>query len=144
MICNKCGKKEASNNRGGQHLCWKCKKLGSGGNISFLFTFLVFAFVIMFGFVFISPALQTYTTKIYAVAEPLLDDANATTVNDISDAGIKKEIQDTLQASKDTTATQIGALNFFYQYAWIFVLAIISFILVIYSRFLVERQQGAV
>lgn len=111
------------------------------GNISFVFVFLLLAIMIIFMFVFLSPVLQDYTLRMYVAAEPILNDAN-TTASGISDTAIKTSIQGALQNSKDSTATQIEVLNFFYQYAWLFVIVLTAFILMLFSRFLVERQAG--
>lgn len=111
------------------------------GNIAFVFVFALLAIAIVFMFVFLSPALQVYTVKVYTAAEPVLDDAN--TISDgIADAQVQTSIKNSLQASKDTTVMQIEVLNFFYQYAWLFVVSITALILLLFSRFLVERQVG--
>lgn len=115
------------------------------GNISFVFVFVILAITIIFMFAFLAPTLQEYTLEVYTAAEPILEDANAT-AQLINDSAIKTSIETSLQESKNTTATQIEILGFFYQYSWLFVIAITSFILLLFSRFLVERQSigGAV
>ena len=95
----------------------------------------------MFAFALISPMLITYTTKVFASAEPILNDANTIT-NDITDPAVANSIRSSLQASKDTTTMQIEVLSFFYQFAWLFVVGLVSLILLLMSRFLVERQTG--
>lgn len=115
--------------------------MNSRGNISFVLVFALLSVAIIFMFAFLSPTLQVFTTKIYGVGEPLLEDANTTALT-FNDATIKNTVQSSLQASKDTTATQIEVLNFFYQYAWLFVIGLVSLILLLFSRFLVERQVG--
>lgn len=111
------------------------------GNISFVFVFIILAITIIFMFAFLSPALQDYTLRVYTAAEPTLDDANVT-AGLIQDTAMRNQIRDALQNSKDTTSTSIEVLNFFYQYAWLFVIALSAIILLLYSRFLVERQVG--
>lgn len=115
--------------------------MDSRGNISFVFIFVFLAIVIVFMFAFLSPALQIFTEKIYLAGEPMLIDAN-TIAGEIQDSQVQTSIRNSLQASKDTTSTQIETLNFFYQYAWVFVLALVSLVLLLFSRFLVERQVG--
>lgn len=115
--------------------------MNEAGNISFVFVFVILAITILFMFVFLSPALQIFTLRVYDNAEPLLNDANAT-AQGLDDAAIKGSIESSLQNSKDTTATSVETLNFFYTFAWVFVIAITSFILLLFSRYLVERQVG--
>jgi len=111
------------------------------GNISFVFVFAIIAIMIIFMFVFLAPALTQYTTKVYLSAEPILNDAN--TISDgIVDLAVQDSIKTSLQNSKNTTLTQIEVLGFFYQYAWLFVISISALILLLFSRFLVERQTG--
>jgi len=115
--------------------------MDSKGNVSFVFVFILLTIMVLFMFVLIAPALQVYTIKTFESAEPLLDDANTIT-NGIQDQAIANSIRGSLQASKDTTTTQVDALSFFYQYAWLFVIGLIALILLLFSRSLVERQVG--
>lgn len=113
------------------------------GNISFGLVFIFIFIVVTFMFVVLAPAMQSYTSRVYQAAEPLIDDAN--TVSDtFKDPATTTIFQNTLGDQKESFSLQIEVLGVLNTYAWLIVLIITGLILLIYSRFLVERGVGVV
>lgn len=98
--------------------------------------------IVIFMFVVLSPAVQVFNNSLYVQgAQPLLEEIN-TNATQIDDPTIVNSIDSAVQNSKNGFMMNSEVLNFFYQYAWLFVISICGLVLLLGSRFLVERQVG--
>lgn len=115
--------------------------MNENGNISFAFILIIIGVVVTFMFIVIAPAMQSYLTKVYAAGEPLIEDANSN-AQTFGDSNVKNLMTGTLQDQKDSVSLQIEVLGLFYKFGWLFVLVISAILLLLFSRFLVERNAG--
>lgn len=117
--------------------------MNQGGNMMFVFVLILVTVITIFMFVGIAPAVALMNEKIFVLGgQPLIERQNEIN-STILDPVIVQSIEEgTQENAKDAFATNIEVLHFFYQYAWLFVIGITAIVLVLGSRFLVERQVG--
>jgi hypothetical protein len=126
--------------------CSKKKRKGIGninekGSISFYIIFVFLAFITLTLFVFLTPIMMDFNTRIYTAGEIALIDANET-ASQIQNADVRASFQSSLTSSQNSIPNQVAILSFFFQYAWIIVILVILLSLFIYTRQSVEAEKG--
>jgi hypothetical protein len=111
------------------------------GAVGFFLVFIFFALMLSFLFAFAIPMLIDINTHLYTAGEIALVDAAEWTEN-IDDAAVKAQIQDTLDSGKDSIPDQIEILGFFYQYSWLVIIVAVLFVVFMYTRMTVETSAG--
>ncbi len=119
------------------------QKIKKKGQVSLYLVYIIVFIVVIFLTAFFAPLATLINANLYVAGERLILDANET-ISQISDATVKAEIQGILGTAQEATITNIEANAFMFQYGWVFILIIISLVMFLYSRTLVEfnTQRG--
>ena len=104
--------------------------------------FLIFVFsatMLVFLFSFAIPFLTNFTTSLYVAGDDVIADAE-TKIDEIQNVTIREQIKSNLQNMQAATQENINYMAFFYQYSWILVIVIITFMLFMLARSIVETK----
>ncbi len=107
------------------------------GNVVYFIGFLVFAVLITFVFVIVSPALQNFNTNMYAVSESIIN-MNKSDAEKIQETSIKQDIQETYDGQLESMQLNIEVLGSLYKYAWLIILLLFALVLYLFTRQNVE------
>lgn len=107
------------------------------GSVSFFVVFVFLAFILLVLFALFIPLMIDFNTEIYAGAEMILDDANASAA-EIQDADIRAQLQGSIGASQDSIITQTDVLSTFFQYGYIIIILVIVLVIYMIARQTVE------
>jgi len=89
----------------------------------------------------IAPFGAKFSSLLYFEGENLINDANET-INGISNATIKSEIQQTLAKGQSATQDNISVTTSMFKWSWVIVLIFFAIIWLLFSRSRVQGQQG--
>lgn len=107
------------------------------GNVVYFVGFLIFAVLITFVFVILSPALQNFNTNMYVVSEKIIN-TNKQDAQSIQEESIKQDILDTYNGQLDSMQLNVDVLGSLYKYAWLIILLLFALVLYLFTRQNVE------
>lgn len=113
------------------------KRLNKRGSISFFMAYVWLAIVLLVLFAAVIPLLQTMNTAMYAQAETILLDGNATAAK-IQTVSVRDSLQAGFQAQVDSIETQNDILSVFFQYGWLIMILAIVMVMFMLTRETVE------
>lgn len=111
-------------------------------NNAVLGLFLVFVFsavMMVFLFSFAIPFLTSFTVDLYVAGDDIIANAE-TQIDSIQNVTIREQIRGNLQNMQAATQENINLMAFFYQYSCVFVIVIITFMLFMLGRSIVETK----
>jgi hypothetical protein len=111
------------------------------GNITLYLVFLIVAIILVLISAVLAPLGVLFNTEMFKAGENILSLAQAD-IDEIQDAAIKSEINDTITSAKTATLDNISVTSALFKYGWVFILVIIALIIFLFSRRLVEYQTG--
>lgn len=121
------------------------KKYLKPGIAGIFLTYIFFAVMLVFLFGFGVPFLMGWYVQIYSAGQMIITSSNVqASINQISDPAMKAQIQGAFTSAQGSVADNISILGFFFQYSWLIIAIVITFMLFMRSRVLVETQQGIV
>lgn len=109
------------------------------GTISFALVFIFLFVITCFTFAVAIPMTLDINTAFFSMGEDMLQEG-LEHANNIQDNDVKDSVTKTLTGAKDSFSDQVDILGFFVQYAWVFIVIIILFIIVIAARKQVESE----
>lgn len=112
-------------------------------SITLYISFLIFAIVIIIITAVLAPMGVIFNTEMYLAGEKLLEDANES-IQGISDATVKAQVQASLNEAKNAGANNIEINNNMFQYAWIIIIILVGLMIFLITRSLTEIQGGGV
>jgi|GEM_PF-5396056 len=115
------------------------KNKNKKGVFSIVFIFVVLSLILIFTFAIIVPIGTLFTTESYKAGEQIMLKANDS-ISKINNTEIKEHISEVLTGATDNTQENIEVLSGMYKYSWIIILAIITLVLFLLTRSLVEYQ----
>lgn len=107
------------------------------GQVVLYFVFIIASFIIVLISAFFAPLGVRFNTAMYQAGEKIILQANDS-ISDIQNDTARQQIQTILAGGLSATENNISVNNALYQYGWIFILIIVTLILFLYSRALVE------
>jgi len=110
----------------------KIKNRNRKGVVGFWLVFIIMSVLVLFLFGFAVPILIKFNTEIYSAGGDIL--------NSINTSNLPQSANESIETARASTATQISALSFFYQYSWLIILIIVLFILFMRTRTTVETE----
>lgn len=120
------------------------KKINKKGTVMLYLTFMIVLIIIVILAGVLAPMGVLFNTKMYAVGEDLIIRANNTHLQEISDAGVKSEIEGVFSTALVSGQNNIDVNAALYRYGWVVALVITGLILFIYARRMVEYGGGIV
>jgi len=117
----------------------KLRSLRKNNNaaLAYFMVFVFAAFTLITLFALFSPMMIDMNTAFYEAGENILDGA-VDKIQNIQDEDVKTAINESVENAKDSTADQIAILAGFFQYAWIFIIIVVVFVIFIVARSNVE------
>lgn len=112
-------------------------KANEKGSVSFFVVFITLSLILLTLFAVAIPFMVAIDIAFYEAAEDILitgKEANA----QIQDANVREQFDASLDAQTESIATQVEILGFFFQYAWILIMIIITLVLFLATRQTVE------
>lgn len=113
----------------------------NNGALAYFIVFILIVFTLITLFAIASPMLINFNVEFFGAGEDILDSAEDS-IDSISDSEMKTQIQDSLGDAQESTANQISILASFYQYAWIFIIIVVTFVIFMIARSNVEVSSG--
>jgi hypothetical protein len=107
------------------------------------FVFIITAIIVITLTAVIIPLGVRINTEFYKAGADLIAQSNAS-ISSISDADVKSELQATFAGAMSSEQDNITVGTNIFQYSWIVVLVIISLVLFLYARRMVEVGPGGV
>ena len=101
--------------------------------VSSLFILLIAAFAAPFG--------ARFSSEVYAIGDDLIQEANET-LEGISDASVKQNLQDSFSNALSATENNISLTTGMYQYSWLLFIGLTALIIFLFTRALVETRGG--
>lgn len=107
--------------------------------LGYFFVFLFAAVMLVFLFAFASPFLIAFSTDLYTAGDDIITKTESK-LDNITNTTIRNMIQNNLDEMQLNTAYNIQYLSFFYTYAWIFIILVVTFTIFIMARKIVETR----
>lgn len=122
---------------------WRSLKDNDHAILSFFLVFILLGSMLVFLFAVGIPFSIAFTTEMYAASEDIIAGAQDT-IQEIEDVDVRDRLDSTLDDALASTEDTINILSFFYQYSWVWIMLIITFIIYIGARKVVETNQMGV
>ncbi len=113
------------------------------GILSFFLVFILLASMLVFLFAVGIPFSIAFTAEMYGASEDIIEGAQDQ-IAEIDDLDVRDRLDSTLDDALASTEDTITILSFFYQYSWVWIMLIITFIIFIGARKVVETNQAGV
>ena len=118
-------------------------KKNNRGVLSFFLVFMLLATMLVFLFAVGIPFSIAFTAEMYGASEDIIAGAQDQ-IGEIADVEVRDRLDSTLGDALASTEDTINILSFFYQYSWVWIMLIITFIIFISARKVVETNQAGV
>ena len=120
----------------------KLRKLRSNNQavLSFFLMFIFLAAIGVFLFSIGIPFTIDFSTELINAGDDIISNT-INKVNDIDNPEIRERLTATLNNAQEAKSTNIEILSFFYQYAWVWIILLITFVIFIGVRKIVETNQ---
>lgn len=106
----------------------------------YLVWFFVATVIVLIGSV-VAPIGAAISTQFYTAGQTIMIQGNSTAAN-ILDPNVKSTIQNDYAEALSQTVTNISVATDLYQYSWVMVLVVSLLVLFLFTRKLVEYDQG--
>jgi len=106
------------------------------GSLSYFFIFIYLAIILLTLFAIAIPMLINVNSHFYNAGQDIIDMANDQFV--IGDSEVAAAVAESMGDASDSTADQIMILSGFFQYSWIIIVGVITFVIYIIARSTVE------
>jgi len=113
------------------------------GTVALYITFIIVATIVIMITALVAPMGADISSAFYIAGQDILSRTNDT-VNDIGNATIRAQVQDTLTNAQNAQQNNIEVSANLYQYSWIFLLVLSALVIFLFSRRLVEYGGGFV
>ena len=101
--------------------------------LTFVFVFIVASVILVSVSAVFAPMMVLFNAEMYAAGDDILNQANSS-INNISDATIKAEIQAAIGQAQDATQTNIDVGTDLFQYGWVLLLILLAVIIYLIAR----------
>jgi len=115
----------------------KNKTNSKKGSITLYLVFIIFAVIIITLSAVVAPFLVQINTEFYKAGADILKQSNAS-IQSITDAATKAEIQDTIDTALQAESYNIQVNATLYKYGWVLVIGLTAIIIFMFTRRLVE------
>ena len=109
------------------------------GVLGFFIAFIFAAVLLVFLFSFAIPFMTSFTVDLYVAGDSIIANAESK-IDNITNVTIRNAIRDNLQNMQAATQENINYMSFFYQYSWVFIVIIITFMFFMIARSTVETK----
>lgn len=109
------------------------------GVLGFFIAFIFTAVLLVFLFSFAIPFMTSFTVDLYVAGDSIIENAESK-IDNISNVTIRNAIRSNLQNMQAATQENINYMSFFYQYSWVFIVIIITFMFFMIARSTVETK----
>lgn len=113
------------------------KKLSKKGNVTLYFVAIVVMILVILMTAFFAPMGALFSEQMYLAGEDVIDMA-LDDINSISDSGVRDAVNQSFVSAADSTTTNIAVSTALFQYAWLFLLAIVGIVVFLAARAIVE------
>ena len=113
------------------------------GVVSYFLVFVLMASILLFLFAVAIPIMLNMNTAFYNLGEDILDGTQYH-IDTIEDEEVKGSINDTIADAKAAVVENQTILSSLFQYGWLFVLLIVSFVVFISARRSVEMSRDII
>jgi predicted PurR-regulated permease PerM len=110
------------------------------GVVGYFLVFVMLSVVLLFLFGAATPMLIDISGRFFQAGDSILA-MNTDWINNIQNATLKAEIQNTLNSAQEASADNINILGFFYQYAWLVIIIVTLFVIFMATRLTVETER---
>lgn len=111
------------------------------GVIALFFVFVIVGTILLVLFAFAIPMMMAMNVGLYAAGDNIIGNIDVSQINDV---GIRTAINNSLNTASQSTADNVSILSSFFQYSWFIVIAILSLMLFLKSREMVETNAGGI
>lgn len=113
---------------------------GKRGTVTLFIVFIITSLVILLIASVIAPMGALFSTEAYKAGEMILNET-AESLNGISDATVRAEVNATIQSGLAATQDNIDVSVAIYKYGWLVIIGLTSLIVFLFTRRLVEYGQ---
>lgn len=113
-------------------------KKNKRGNITLMLVFVMTATILLLLTAVIAPFGAQITTEMYAAGEDILNETNNGDLNEINDAGVRAELNETFNEAMSNTQANIELYTAVYKYGGWIVIFLVAIVIFLFSRRLAE------
>lgn len=118
-------------------------KINKRGTVTLYITFIITAILVITIAAFLVPTGIRLNSALYAAGDDIIADAQPD-INSISDAATRTQLNDTLAAARAAATNNIQVNADIFRYSWILLLGLTALVVFLFTRRLVELNQGFV
>jgi hypothetical protein len=112
-------------------------KKNKKASISYFMVFIYLMFILLTLFALFIPIGIDLNVAFFGAGDDILADSE-NRLNEIDDSDVKTGIQNNLDAAQESTGNQIDILSSFFQYGWILIVVIVTFVIFVIARSNIE------